>query len=75
METIHNETYSLLIDTYVKDTEEKKKLFQAIENFESIKRSTSGRRDTDVAALFNKGGRLCGCGGHILRAPSAASFG
>ena len=38
METIHNETYSLLIDTYVKDTEEKKKLFQAIENFESIKK-------------------------------------
>jgi ribonucleoside-diphosphate reductase subunit M2 len=30
MEGIHSETYSLLIDTYVKDEEEKSKLFNAI---------------------------------------------
>ncbi len=39
MENIHSETYSLLIDTYVKDEAEKKdKLFNAIENFPAIKK-------------------------------------
>jgi ribonucleoside-diphosphate reductase beta chain len=37
MENIHSETYSLLIDTYVKDEEEKDKLFHAIETFPAIK--------------------------------------
>ena len=31
MENIHSETYSLLIDTYIKDPNEKKTLFNAIE--------------------------------------------
>lgn len=38
MENIHSETYSLLIDTYVKDEGEKTKLFQAIEIFPAIKK-------------------------------------
>jgi ribonucleoside-diphosphate reductase beta chain len=38
MENIHSETYSLLIDTYVKDEVEKDKLFRAIEIFPAIKR-------------------------------------
>ncbi|WP_298474703.1 ribonucleotide-diphosphate reductase subunit beta [uncultured Maribacter sp.] len=38
MENIHSETYSLLIDTYVKDEKEKTILFQAIENFPAIKK-------------------------------------
>ena len=38
MENIHSETYSLLIDTYVKDETEKTKLFQAIEVFPAIKK-------------------------------------
>jgi len=38
MENIHSETYSLLIDTYVKDEVEKDKLFHAIENFPAIKK-------------------------------------
>lgn len=38
MENIHSETYSLLIDTYVKDDKEKNLLFKAIENFPSIKK-------------------------------------
>ncbi|OUS14393.1 ribonucleoside-diphosphate reductase [Nonlabens dokdonensis] len=37
MENIHSETYSLLIDTYVKDEKEKDQLFKAIENFPAIK--------------------------------------
>lgn len=36
MENIHSETYSLLIDTYIKDPQEKKKLFEAVDNFPVI---------------------------------------
>ena len=38
MENIHSEAYSLLIDTYVKDPKERDKLFNAIENFDAIKK-------------------------------------
>ncbi len=38
MENIHSETYSLLIDTYVKEEKEKSVLFKAIENFPAIKK-------------------------------------
>ena len=38
MENIHSETYSLLIDTYVKDPKEKDSLFNAIETFPAIKK-------------------------------------
>ena len=38
MENIHSETYSLLIDTYIKDEEEKTKLFQAIDVFPAIQK-------------------------------------
>lgn len=37
MENIHGEVYSLLIDTYVKNSEEKDKLFHATMNFPAIK--------------------------------------
>ena len=36
MENIHSESYSLLIDTYIKDREEKTKLFEAVQNFPCI---------------------------------------
>ena len=35
-ESIHSETYSLLIDTYIKDKEEKMKIFNSIENIPSV---------------------------------------
>lgn len=38
MENIHSETYSLLIDTYIKNKAEKDKLFNAINEFECIKK-------------------------------------
>lgn len=38
MENIHSETYSLLIDTYIKDETEKNKLFNALELIPSIKK-------------------------------------
>ena len=38
MENIHSETYSLLIDTYVKEEVEKRKLFDAVDHYPSINR-------------------------------------
>ena len=38
MENVHSETYSLLIDTYIKNEGEKMKLFKAIDNFPCIKK-------------------------------------
>jgi ribonucleoside-diphosphate reductase beta chain len=38
MENIHSETYSLLIDTYIKDPEEKNYLFNAIEHLDCVKK-------------------------------------
>ena len=38
MENIHSETYSLLIDTYIKDKGEADKLFHAIDHFDAIKK-------------------------------------
>jgi ribonucleoside-diphosphate reductase subunit M2 len=40
MENVHSETYSLLIETYIKDKEEKSKLFNAIEHFPCIKKKS-----------------------------------
>ena len=38
MENIHSETYSLLIDTYIKDTLEKERLLNAVETIPSVKK-------------------------------------
>lgn len=38
MENIHSETYSLLIDTYIKDAKERDRLFHAIDTFDAIKK-------------------------------------
>ena len=35
-ESIHSETYSLLIDTYIKDNKEKEQIFNSIENISSV---------------------------------------
>ena len=40
MENIHSTTYSLLIETYIKDKEEKHTLFNAINNFPCIKKKS-----------------------------------
>ena len=37
MENIHSETYSILIDTYIDDPQEKSFLFEAIQNIPSVK--------------------------------------
>ncbi|WP_296619102.1 ribonucleoside-diphosphate reductase small subunit [Marivirga sp.] len=38
MENVHSETYSLLIDTYVKDNKEKSSLFNAIDTMDCVKK-------------------------------------
>jgi ribonucleoside-diphosphate reductase subunit M2 len=38
METIHSQVYSVLIETYIKNSEEKDKLFRAIDNYPCIKK-------------------------------------
>lgn len=38
MENIHSETYSLLIDTYINDEEEKARLFNAIDTIDAVKK-------------------------------------
>lgn len=38
MENIHSETYSLMIDTYIKDPVQKDKLFQAVQNFPHVEK-------------------------------------
>jgi ribonucleoside-diphosphate reductase beta chain len=38
MENIHSETYSLLIDTYIKNAKEKDKLFNAVETMDCVKK-------------------------------------
>ena len=39
MENIHSQMYSQLIETYVQDREEKSKMFNALENFDCIKKA------------------------------------
>jgi ribonucleoside-diphosphate reductase beta chain len=38
MESIHNEMYSILIDTYITDSDQKDRLFNAIDNYPCIRR-------------------------------------
>lgn len=54
MENIHSETYSLLIDTYIKDPKESDFLFNAIENIPQIKEKAEWaiRWIQDDSAIF-----------------------
>ncbi|KAF6762731.1 ribonucleotide reductase small subunit [Ephemerocybe angulata] len=38
IENVHSETYSLLIDTYIKDRDERERLFNAVETIPTVKR-------------------------------------
>ena len=38
MESIHSETYSLLIDTYIRDAREKERLFRAVETIPCVQK-------------------------------------
>eukprot|EP00483_Globobulimina_turgida_P002167 UN02169 len=41
MENVHSETYSLLIDTYIKSEQEKAELFNAMDNIDCIKQKAN----------------------------------
>ena len=41
MENVHSETYSLLIDTYIKDAIEKQQLFEATEHFPCVRKKAT----------------------------------
>lgn len=45
MENIHSETYSLLIDTYIRDDKEKDYLFNALETFPPVKKKAEWALD------------------------------
>ncbi|VDB96199.1 unnamed protein product [Peniophora sp. CBMAI 1063] len=55
MENIHSETYSLLIDTFVKDPQERHHLFNAIETVPCVRKKAGWalRWITDTAAPFS----------------------
>ncbi len=53
MENIHSETYSLLIDTYIKDPKEKDFLFHAVENLDCVKKKA------EWALRWIKNGNFC----------------
>jgi ribonucleotide reductase beta subunit family protein with ferritin-like domain len=54
MENIHSETYSLMIDTFIKDRDEQMKMFQAVQNFPCIakKANWAKRWITDNRSSF-----------------------
>ena len=41
MENIHSETYSVMIDTFIKDKEQQTKLFRAVQNFPCIEKKAA----------------------------------
>jgi ribonucleoside-diphosphate reductase beta chain len=67
IENIHSETYSLLIDTYVKDSKEKDKLFHAIDTMDCVKKKADwALRWIDQRKFSRAPDCLC-CGGrHFL---------
>jgi len=54
MEGIHSETYSIMIDTYIKDHDQQTKLFKAIDNFPCINKKATWARKwiTDNRSSF-----------------------
>jgi ribonucleoside-diphosphate reductase subunit M2 len=54
MENIHSTTYSLIIETYIKDKDEKHKLFNAINNFPCIKKKSDWAQKWIHSSTFEK---------------------
>lgn len=54
MENIHSETYSVMIDTFIKDKHEQMKMFQAVQNFPCIAKKASWAKKwmTDNTSSF-----------------------
>ena len=58
MENIHSEMYALLIETYIRDQEEKDRLFRAIETIPSVKRKAEWAMKWTESATATFAGRL-----------------
>ena len=58
MENIHSEMYSLLIDTYIRDKEEKTRLFQALQHYPCIKKKADWTREWIHSATASFAARL-----------------
>jgi ribonucleoside-diphosphate reductase subunit M2 len=54
MEQVHSETYSLLIETYVRDTQEKDFLFNGMENSMSLNTLSEPKTDDTVPVIQKK---------------------
>jgi hypothetical protein len=63
IENIHSEVYSLLIDTYIKDNEEKDKLFHAIDTIPAVMKKAQWVRVPPRRAPQLHGGRASPAGG------------
>ena len=57
MENIHSETYALLIDTYIKDPQEKHRLFHAIDTVPAV------RKKAEWALAMDQQRAVCGAAG------------
>lgn len=57
IEQVHSETYSLLIETYVRDSEEKDYLFRGMENSKAKVKPTAMLL-TRFSSMYTKEGRL-----------------
>ncbi len=67
MENIHSETYSLLIDTYIKDTKEKDYLFHAVDTVPCVgKKSGLGNEVHQQRKFCRTPYRLRGCRRNFL---------
>ena len=53
MENIHSETYSLLIEQYIRDNDEKMKLFHAIETIPAVATKVTEVVPIYVASVFH----------------------
>ena len=77
IENIHSETYSLLIQTYIKDKQERDLLFHAVENFPAIREKAQWCLDYTARDSATFGERLvafCACEGLFFSSSFASIF-
>ena len=68
MENIHSETYALLIDTYIKDPQEKDRLFHAIDTVPAVKKKAEwALRWIEQWKFRRTPGGFCSGGRHFLQ--------
>ena len=61
MENIHSEMYSLLLESYIKDPQEKDRLFHAIQTVPVVKKKADWALKWITRWVGARGGWLAGC--------------